>query len=152
MIWVSHDISNFRGQASSLVQKNYKNLNTFSEVLNHNNMKIKEILIFGALTRRFQRVPINFAMSLWSSVLYYSLTVSVLRFLQWCGWCINTSGMWHCVTAFLVPDITRQQSGITFKGLTIHKIKNLTTLEDENIMLSWNTGNQILSNAASHPE
>jgi hypothetical protein len=35
---------------------NNKNLNAISEVSNHNNMKIKEILIFGALTRRCKSV------------------------------------------------------------------------------------------------
>jgi hypothetical protein len=101
---------------------NNKNLNAISEVSNYNNTKIKEILFFGALTRRrCKRVSINFAMSLCRSVLYCSRIVSVLRFSQWCGWRISTSGMWHCVTAYLVPDVTRQYSGITFKGLTIHK-------------------------------
>jgi len=65
---------------------NNKNLNAISEVSNHNNMKIKEILIFGALTRRRRkRGSINFAMSLCPYVLYSSRTVSVLRFSQWCG-------------------------------------------------------------------
>ena len=72
---------------------NNKNLNAISEVSNHNNMKIKEILIFGALTRRCKRVSINFAMSLCPSVLYSSRIVSVLRFAQWCGRCISTSCM-----------------------------------------------------------
>lgn len=122
MIWVSHNISNF--QRSSFVSgtNNNKNLNATSEVSNHNNMKIKEISIFGALTRRrCKRVSINFAMSLCPSALYSSRIVSVLRFSQWCGWLISTSGMWHCVTAYLVPNITRKHSGIIFKGLTIHK-------------------------------
>jgi hypothetical protein len=66
--------------------KNNKNLNAISEVSNHTNMKIKQILIFGALTRiRCKRESINFAMSICPSVLYSSRILSVLRFSQWCG-------------------------------------------------------------------
>ena len=45
----------------------------------------------------------------------------LLKFLQWCGWGLLSSGMWHCVTGYLIPNITRQRGGLTFKVVKFHE-------------------------------
>jgi len=31
------------------------------------------------------------------------------------------SGMWWCVTGWLLPDVSKQRSGIIFKGWNVHE-------------------------------
>lgn len=57
-----------------------------------------------------------------------------LRFLLWCGMGMNSSGMWHCVTGYLIPNIMRQCGGLTFMILMFHA--NLQILENGTTTLS----------------
>jgi hypothetical protein len=70
-------------------------------------------------------------------------------------WSLHSSGMWGCVTGWLVPDVWRQYSGLIYQEQIVHEdssfFTDISTLEDETTMMPQNVGHQSPGDATPHP-
>jgi hypothetical protein len=78
-----------------------------------------------------------------------SLNLRALRFSQRCWWGNRLSRMWQCVTAYLVPNVSRQDSGLIIKDLKF--LENPRRWDHYAVSKRREPHKGLICDAASHP-
>jgi len=105
-----------------------------SETHNKNNKHCCEVA--GCLFSRYGSRDSGLSFGVEKSDVLTKMSLRVFRTRQRCGWGIISSMVRHRITGWLVSNISRQDTGLIFEGLTS--------------ILPRNVGNQSPSNAATY--